>query len=294
MSNVFLGESLCYSGRPVVASGGSQVTARGGGRLGACPDIRPDGIYLEGQRVIRLGLQDGMLGDVGDLFAYREMWEPFVSAHYQLWKYLNDLFESTPSAKDCPEGIFPAESIMAMDPEPRAFCAELRTTRLYTSKTAPLGIQKRWNDWTGMSSADILVNATLILKDLQSTVMAVGGPYKDELIKIAKKWGIDVELPDVPEFTKQQELIARIEGAWVTMKGVLGIIGYGAGESLKMAGDTTEAISEGIKETAKAVPEVVRSPITAIGITAVVMVMGGALLIYYVPRSEKARARARG
>lgn len=44
---------------------GHGTTTRGVG-VAACPDIRPDGIYLDGHRVIRLGLHDEGGSDWGD------------------------------------------------------------------------------------------------------------------------------------------------------------------------------------------------------------------------------------
>lgn len=264
-------------------------TAVGGGRLSDCPVIRPEGIYVDGRRVIRFGMEGappvGVEG-VGDLLAYRQMWDPFVKAHFDLWQYIKELIESAPTAKKCPDGLFSPDQIQHLSGVEQSLCASLRLARMYTSNTDPYGIPRRWNAWTGATSADMLVNTRLILKDLQATVMAVGDSYKDELVRIARLWKIEVELPDVPSFTLQQDIIARIEGAFTAAEGVLEIIGYGAGESLKMAGDTAEAVSEGLKETARAVPEAVRSPLVWIGVTAVIAVVGAGVLIY-APRKRR-------
>ncbi|RPH62419.1 MAG: hypothetical protein EHM89_05615 [Acidobacteria bacterium] len=224
------------------------------------------------------------LGDVGDLLAYRQMWEPFIAAHLELWRYVNGLLESTPTAQKCPTGIFNATQIQNMDATERGFCASLVISRMYTSDTNPLGILPQWNAWKGKSSAEILTGAGSMLEWHQDVVMRVGGPYKDELIKIAKLWGIEVRLPELPSFSKQQEIIARIEGAYVSVKGALQVIGYGVNETLVKAGDVTSAVAEGLTEIPRAAAKAVSSPFVWIGVTAVLAVVGGALLIYYAPR----------
>lgn len=282
--NVFLGERLNAPG---------QGTAVGGGRLADCPVIRPEGIYVDGHRVIRFGM-DGApsvgVDGVGDLFAYREMWDPFIRAHFELWQYMKGLLESAPTSKKCPEGLFAPDQIKHLSDVEQSFCASLRLARMYTSNTDPYGIPRRWNAWSGLSSADMLANAQLIVRDLQATVMAVGGPYKDELVRLARLWKIEIELPDVPSFTTQQRIIANIEGAFTTAEGVLEIIGYGAGQSLEMAGDTADSVAESVRETAKAVPEAVRSPLIWVGVTAVLAVVGAGVLIYYAPRKRRSVA----
>jgi len=253
--------------------------------LGGCPVIRPEGIYLDGRRVIALDPTvgtSGFLGDVGDLLAYRQMWEPFIAAHLDLWRGVNERFEGVPEAKKCPAGIFDLSQVLSLPPATRSFCQSLLTTRMYLSPTYPLGILPQWNAWKGRSSAEILAGAKSMLEWHQSVVMRVGGPYKDELVQIAKDWRLDVQLPDLPTFSVQQELIARIEGIYVSLKGVVQIVGYGVGETLVMAGDVVQAIAQGLSDTAKQLPKTTRW----IGIAAVVtaVLVGGALLIYYVPR----------
>ncbi len=280
MNDVFLGERLYSPGQ--------------GSALGECPDIRPDGIYLDGHRVIRLGLQGvGVGADVGDLLAYRQQWEPFIAAHLKLWRNVNSLLESTPTANKCPKGIFNMSEVSKeLNDSEIGYCASLNISRMYTSSTYPLGILPKWNAWSGKSSSEMLSGAKSMLEWHQGVVMDVGGPIKDELFQIANIWGLAVELPEVPKFSAQQELRARIEGAYITAKGVLRIIGYGLGETLKMAGTTAEAVAEGLQETAKAIPKAVRSPWTWIGVTAALAVVGGGLIIYYVPRTERAKAAA--
>lgn len=280
--SIFFGERVCPPG---------QVTAVGG-CLAGCPDIRKDGIYLDGERVIRLGLEGNVgVGDVGDLFAYREQWEPFIAAHLALWRKVNELLESTPTAKMCPEGTFNMEQVSKeLSDTERGYCASLAISRMYTSDTHPLGIKPQWNAWAGKSSSEILSGAKSMLEWHQDVVMKVGGAYKDELFKIANLWGLAVELPNVPEFSAQQELRARIEGAYVSAKGVLQIVGYGVGETLEMVGSTGEAVAEGLQETARTLPEAVPKPSTWIGIVGVLAVVGAGVLIYYVPRSRQRAA----
>ncbi len=258
--------------------------------LGACPVIRPEGIYLNGRRVIRIGLHGVGLGDVGDLLAYRQMWEPFVSAHLNMWRAMNEVLENNEAAKGCPAG-FDASKVPSTNPSLQSFCASLTLSRIYTSATHPLGILTQWNAWKDKSSADIVAGAASMLESQQNVVLRVGNTYKDELVKIAKNWNVDIKLPDVPLFSLQQELQARIAGAYVTAKGVVQIIGYGAGEALMMASDTAQATAQGLKETAAEIPKTTRWVAIAAAVTAVVV--GGVLIVYYVPRSSQRAALPR-
>lgn len=230
------------------------------------------------------------LGDagVGDLLAYRQQWEPFIAAHLRLWRTVNALLEDVPSAQQCPPGIFTVEQIQALSPTMRSFCASLALTRIRTSDTHPGGILPQWNAWAGRSSADILAGAAAMLQWLQSVVLSVGGPYKDDLVQIAQLWNIPVELPPLPAFSAQQSLIASIEGAYVSTKGVLQVVGYATGQTLQLAGSAAQAAAEGLTETARALPKILKSPWTWIGVAAVAVVAGGALVAYYAPPRRRA------
>jgi hypothetical protein len=244
--------------------------------LGGCPVIRPEGIYINGQRVIRLGLQGVGLGDVGDLLSYRQMWEPFIAAHLTLWRNMNEILENSAVAKECPSG--------ASNPSLQSFCAALALTRIYTSDTHPLGILPQWNAWKDKSSADITAGASSMLESQQNVVLRVGNTYKNELVKIAKNWNVDLKLPPVPSFDLQQEIRARIAGAYVTAKGIIQIVGYGYGEALMMATDTAQATAQGLKETAQDIPRTTRW--VAVAATVAAVVVGGGLIIYYLPRQS--------
>lgn len=256
--------------------------------LGGCPVIRPEGIYLDGHRVIRLGMAGvgvgGLqgVGDLGDLLAYRQMWEPFIAAHLSIWRSLNEILETAPEAQKCPLGIFDLAQISSPSVPTREFCADLLKTRIYTSATHPLGILARWNAFVGKSSSELLNGAAAVLKHHQGVVMDVGGPYKDALVKIAGDWKIDLKLPDVPAFSKQQEVRARLEAVYIATKGVVQIIGYGVGGALIKAGDVGEAIAQGLSDTAKQLPQTARWIGIAAGVTAVLV--AGGLLVYYLPR----------
>jgi len=257
--------------------------------LGDCPIVTSDGIYLDGKRVIRFGLQGVGVGDVGDLLAYRKLWQPFVFAHLALWQHMNDLFEGAAESKRCPAGIFTIDKIDPSLPDAtKTFCAGLSVTRMMVSDTDPRGIKAQWNAWAGKTSAEILAGADAMLKWHQGVVMRVGGSYKDDLLALAKQWQLDVVLPDVPPFAQQQDVIDQIEAAYITAKGVLQLIGYSPAAILETAGNATEAVAEGLRETAKAARDAISSPLTWIGVTAVLAVVGGVLLIYYRP--SKARA----
>ena len=256
--------------------------------LGECPVILPgDGIYYGGRRVIALA---GVgVGDVGDLIAYRQEWEPFIQAHLALWRDLNNRFENSPDVTKCPPGIFTKDQISQnIDPDPaanavwRSWCASLALTRMMTSTTDPNGILPRWNSWAGKTSAQILAGASDMLTWLQEVVVNVGGPDKDRLVDIGKQWDIAIQLPELPSFSTQQEVIARIEGAYITTKGVLQILGYGVGETISGAANVTQAVSQGLTDSAKALPKALNWALIAGAVT--VAVVGGALIVYYVPR----------
>lgn len=249
--------------------------------LGGCPIIRPEGIYLDGQRVISLGLRGVGLGDVGDLLAYRQEWEPFIAAHLALWRQINDLLENNSAAPKC---------VTSPQDNPK-FCAALALSRIRISDTDPDGIVKMWNAWKDKSSADILAGAAPMLAWHQDVVMRVGNQYKNELMQIAQTWGITVTLPNVPPFSLQQEIRARIEGAYVTAKGVVQLIGYSAGEMLGEARDLTDAVAKGLTDGAKALPNTLHWVAVA-GVIAAVVVVGG-LVVYYVPRRPSPPALGR-
>lgn len=274
-----MNELVSFGGRPVV-----------GFALGGCPVIRPEGIYYDGRRVIRLGLSaPGTLGDVGDLLAYRQMWEPFIQAHLDLWRDLNNRFENAPDQLAwCPKGNFTNDQLKNLDPVPMRWCANLLLTRQMVSPTDPGGIIGPWNAWKDSSSAQMITGAAQMLKWHQDVVLRVGGPDKDRLVEIAKYWGIELKLPPLPTFSTQEELIARIQGAYISTKGILQILGYGPAESLIAAADVAQATAQGLKDTAAELPKTTRWVGIAVGVTAVIV--GGVLIAYYVPRQPRRKA----
>lgn len=223
-----------------------------------------------------------------DLLAYRRQWEPFIASHVALWRYLNSLFESTPAGQACPMGTDP-DSLNKLDPTTRAFCASLMLTRKRIDEVNPgSGIPAAWNAWAGKSPAEVTMGASSMLKWLQDVVKSVSGPYKDELLQIAKLWKIDVQLPDVPTLSTQQAIIAQIEGAYTAAKGVLQLAGYATGTSLVWAGTQVQALTEGLTDTVKALPKAISSPWLWVGVTAVVVAIGAGMVIYYVPKPVRA------
>lgn len=256
--------------------------------VGECPIVRPEGIYYGGRKVISLGLRGVGLGDVGDLLAYRQEWEPFIAAHLNLWRDLNARLEAVSDAKNCPPGIFTAAQVQTLSDTLRAFCSALALTRIRTSDTDPGGILTQWNAWKDKSAADMVAGAATFLQWHQNVVMRVGKDYAKDLLQIAQAWNIPVQLPDVPSFSAQQELKARIEGAYVTAKGVVQLIGYSAGELLGEARDLTDAVAKGLTDGAKAIPKALNWALI-VGAVAVAVVAGG-LIIYYVPRQPRQSA----
>jgi hypothetical protein len=253
-ASVFFGESVRIGGRPVAH-----------------------------REIVRFGLgADAPSAWPGDLLAYRQEWEPFIAGHLAQWRYVNQMLEGIAAAQQCPAGIFTATQIQNLDPTTRSYCAALSLSRQYTSATDPSGILPQWNAWAGKSAAEVLAAAGTMLKWHQDVVMRVGGSYKDQLVQIAQDFKLDVELPEVPTLSEQQDIIARINGAYVSAKGVLQLIGYGAGGVLTMASDTAQAVAKGLQDTAKKLPTVLPTALIWVGVAAVVV--GGALVIYYHPR----------
>lgn len=244
-------------------------------------------VFLGG-RPVSLGLSDG---DVGDLLAYRREWEPFIAGHLDLWRHINAVLEDTQIGQErCPPGIFDPKQLGGDNPAVSALCADLLISRIRTSSTNFGGILAQWNVWKDKSSAEILSGAKSMLAFHQEVVLRVGGPMKDDLVRIAKFWNIEIKLPDLPDFGLQQDIISRIQGAFITTKGLLQIVGYAAGDTLSLVGDTGEAVAKGLSDTAKAIPKAVSNPLTWIGIAAVVAVAGGALIVHYLPRPRERAA----
>jgi len=257
--------------------------------LGGCPVIRPEGIYLNGRRVIRLGLDaPGFLGDVADLLAYRQMWEPYISAHLELWRDLNGWLEQQPEAAKCPAGIFDASKVTG---DTTGLCATLSLTRARLSTTDPRGILTQWNAWKDKSSADIVAGAPAMLASHQNTVMNVGTVDAQDLLHYHARWQLaPPNLPDVPSFSLQQQLRAQIEGAYITTKGVIQLIGYSANSLLGEARDMADAAAKGLTDAAKDIPNTARTIGIVVAVAAVIV--GGALIVYYVPRRPALPERA--
>ena len=267
-----INESVSYNRAPVVG-------------FGECPIIRPDGIYYGGHKVIQLtGAVDGVgVGDVGDLLAYRQMWEPFIAAHLALWQDLNERLEGIPSASQCPPGLFAESQISPnLSSTMRAYCSALSLSRIHTSTTDPGGILPQWNAWKDKSSAEMVAGAGAMLDWHQKVVMRVGQEYAKDLLQITKTWNIPITLPVIPSFSLQQEIRARIEGAYITTKGVIQILGYSAGDLLGEARDLVDATAKGLTDSAKALPKALNWALIAGAVA--VAVVGGALIVYYVPR----------
>lgn len=248
-----------------------------------------------GERIHGVGNAVGVggvgVGDVGDLLAYRQEWEPFIEGHLELWRFVNKVLEDIAPERKCPSGIFSESDIANMGAVDRTVCSYLLWSRIYTSNTNPLGILPQWNAWVGRSSAEIMNGADSMLQWHQNVVMTVGGPIKNRLELINETLKLELSLPDVPEFTLQQQIIARIEAAYIKAKGVLQVIGYGASDVLIEVGSAAEATAEGLSDIARSARDAaaaVPKAVPWIGAVAVVSVavVGGALIVYYKPRQR--------
>ena len=245
-------------------------------------------VFLRGRAVMYGSLGVGDFGDAwpSDLLAYRREWEPFIAAHVALWRYLNSLFESTPAGQKCPTGV-DQSTLGSLDPNTKAFCSSLMLTRLRggdNTQTNPPSISAMWDAWKNKSASDLLIGAATMLKQQQDVVQTVAGQYKDELLEIAKFWKIDIKLPDVPTIDTQQQIIAKIEGAYLATKGILQIAGYATGTALAWTNTQAAALTEGLTDTVKALPKAISSPWLWVGVTAVVVAIGAGMVVYYVHR----------
>ena len=237
-----------------------------------------ESLSFGGHRVVGFG--SFALGDVGDLLAYRTEWEPFIAAHLALWDDLWRWLESNPKAAECPSGVFDASQIKN---DTTGFCATLSMARARVSPTNPLGIRPQWNAWKDKSSAELVAGAPAMLENHQNTVMTVGTEYANDLIHIHERWGLPKPtFPDVPSLDAQAELRARIEGAYITTKGVIQLIGYSASSLLGEARDVADAAAKGLRDTASSLPQTLKWVGIAAAVTAVVV--GGVLIVYYMPR----------
>jgi|HubBroStandDraft_2_1064218.scaffolds.fasta_scaffold153070_2 hypothetical protein len=245
-------------------------------------------VFHRGRAVMYGSLGVGDFGDAwpSDLLAYRREWEPFVAAHVALWRYLNSLFESTPTGQKCPPGV-DQSALNVFDPNTKAFCSSLMLTRLRggdNSQTKPPSISAMWDAWRDKSASDILIGADKMLKQQQDVVRTVAGQYKDELLEIAKFWKLEIKLPDVPTIDTQGQIIAKIEGTYVAAKGILQLAGYATGTTLAWTATQTAALTEGLTDTVKALPKAISSPWLWVGVTAVVVAIGAGMVVYYVPK----------
>jgi hypothetical protein len=246
-------------------------------------------IRRNGRPAVGFGLA---AADPTDLFAYRRLWEPFIRAHLNLWRKLNDNMEGSAGAQQCPPGIFPADQIANLSTVLKAHCAALDITRMRIDPVDANGISAQWNLWSNRSSAEILAAADVMLKQQQDVVARVAGQYKDQLLAIGKQLDIPIELPPVPSISSQQSVIAQLEGAYTTVKGVLQIAGYGTGTGLMWASNQSKAVAEGITDTVKGAAAAAQSTWTWIGLGAIVVLAGAGLIVYYVPKAPKKEAAA--
>ena len=252
------------------------------------PDVLPP--PFGGRRMYRESFGTSDTGDAwpGDLLAYRQMWEPFIRAHVAIWRYMNSLFEATPAAKNCPAGNFTDAELQGLDPTMRGFCTSLLRTRVLGGSSTDAGsISAQWDAFAGKSNADIVAGAPSMLKWLQDVVKLVSGTYKDELLDIARFWKIDVKLPDAPPIDAQQQIIAKIEGAYVAAKGILELAGYATGTTLRWTATQAAALTEGLTNTVKALPQAINNPWLWVGVVAVAITIGTGLVIYYVPKPAR-------
>ena len=225
-----------------------------------------------------------------DLLAYRQMWEPFIRAHIELWRYFQSLFEATPAGKTCPAGV-DQSSLNSLDPNMRAFCSSLLLARLRggdNTQTKPPSISAMWDAWRDKSASDILLGASTMLGQQQDVVRTVAGQYKDELLEIAKFWKIDVKLPDVPTFSTQQRSSRDRGSVHRLRKGFSSWPATRRGTTLQWTATQAAALTEGLTDTVKALPKAISSPWLWVGVTAVVVMIGAGMVIYYVPKPVRA------
>lgn len=269
--------------------------------LGGCPVIRPEGIYLDGRRVIRLGLNDVGVGDITcpnvdvdqwkqthrvRLYPEQRMrWLFAVTSTGQTANALRAMFETT---------IFPYNPVflrwfswVALNPgdsfgtsgkidNVKMLAYGTKDEMIAVAAKAGLGIAQRAEDMLPLHVKDPKVYV-LVEFDYRSIETSMPWPvFNDSTLK--SKWcPIDADVALSIAFTQSAD--ARSIPKETSLNNPSTYLPIPSSETIeKAAADAAKAAAEA---AGRAAPW---------GIIAAVVV-GGALLVYYLPRKQQQEPR---
>ena len=108
-----------------------------------------------------------------------------------------------------------------------------------------------WDAYAGWSDADVVLQAGSILTFFQKTVLGVSQTYVPQLQHETPSIALPTQ---APAFDVQTQVIATIEGYGVLGKGVLQLLGIGAGGALKTYGAIAKDAHDLVKTLASPGP----------------------------------------
>jgi hypothetical protein len=218
----------------------------------------------------------GLFGDSvtpDDVLAYRVLWDPYVGATVNALRACADLWEA--AASGLPAGGINLAKYQ--NPAADTMTAIANAHRLYAD-----GLVQEWNKHAGMSDVDLVWEAANVLQDFQATVLKCGQLYLPEVAGDCP----GVPQPAPPDLSLQRTVIARIEGLGILARGLLKLLGIGAGGAL-------EAVAE-IPKAAAGAASFLTSPAFLIGAGVVLVLAAGvAAAVYARPFALVRRAPAR-
>jgi hypothetical protein len=147
---------------------------------------------------------------VGDVLAYRRMWDPYVLSVARALLAAGDAWEHRSPGIN--------ENILspAAAGNPKTFDRIAAAYRQYAQD-----LMSSWNAHAGLPSQDIFLQSSAILADEQAVVDRIGSFYLPQLRRDAP----GLSLPDPPSFDLQRSVVAELEGAGIAAKGILHIVG---------------------------------------------------------------------
>lgn len=134
---------------------------------------------------------------VGDVLAYRTLWDPYVMDSIRAINLCADSFDGV--AKNPPAGYS---------------SQELSDNATSYRKVADLFLQD-WNQFAGKQPLEIVAESTIILNAQQDLVKRVGAMHTSATMCSGLK---DVKAPSVDA---QNEVLSRLEGLGIVTQGVL-------------------------------------------------------------------------
>ncbi len=195
----------------------------------------PESIFV-GVGSIPLWARVGRIGAVmttpGDVLAFRQMWDPYVSAIYNAMLACSNAWSSAAAGSNTPtSGSVINTAQFAVPPD-------ATTLKLWASGMAQdaATLQTQWNYYQGLvttsaGAAQFMSIAPDVLQFFQATVLHAGQYYVPEIQKNCP--GIGASIPAPPTFDVQSQVIGQIEGLQLIAKGALGFLGIGTSGALE-------------------------------------------------------------